>query len=287
LRAIILICLLVISVAGQSAHFLDAAAKRANTTKEKFASKICGYTTDQIAGRVFLEYGSIFVAADSVKVPNACIFRDEEAVREFQEDLRFSSARIGVAEVTLQTEAMRALLDAIEEASTLGLRITPLDGTIAGTRSYNDTARLWSSRFDRALTYWEQRGRIAKADADSARGFSPYEQVPLVLKWEQAQIWFSTGFDKSIFNSVAAPGTSQHISGLAFDVVEHSDNRVRSILNKKGWFQTIRTDQPHFTYLGLDEKDLPGRGLEMVVYRGNYYWVPKAAGPLSVGKIDR
>ena len=114
MRAIILICLLVISIAGQSLHFIDAAAKRANTTKEKFASKICGYTTDQIAGRVFLEYGSIFVAADSVKVPNACIFRDEEAVREFQEDLRFSSARIGVAEVTLQTEAMRALLDFLD-----------------------------------------------------------------------------------------------------------------------------------------------------------------------------
>ena len=169
MRAVILISFLAFSVVGQSAHFLDAAAKRANTTKEKFASKICGYQSDQIANRVFLEYGSIFVAADSVKVPNACIFRDEEAVREFHEELRFSSARIGVAEVTLQTEAMRALLDAIDEASTLSLRITPLDGTIAGTRSYDDTARLWSSRFDRALAYWERQGRIAKADAGSAR----------------------------------------------------------------------------------------------------------------------
>ena len=287
MRSILCICLLALVVTGQSASFLEAAAKRAKTTKEKFAAQICGYKTDQIAGRVFWEYGSVFIASEKVRVPKACIFRDEDAVQEFQDDLDLSSAKIGVAEVTLQKEAMRALLDAIDEAWMSRLRITPLDGTIAGTRSYDDTVRLWNSRFHRALDHWQRRGRIAKADADAARTYPAYQQVPLVMKWEQEQIWFSTGFDRSIFSSVAAPGTSQHLSGLAFDVVEYSNNQVRSILNKHGWFQTIKTDQPHFTYLGLDEKELPRRGLEMVIHRGNSYWIPKPDQASPVSQRDR
>ena len=263
--------------AAQPANFLEAAAKRAKITEDRFLAKICDHERNQIANRVFWEYGSVFVAADRVKTPVACIFKDEEAVREFHGKLGLSSARIGVAEVTLQTEALRALLDAIEEAWAQQLRITPLDGTIAGTRSYEDTVRLWTSRFNRALDHWVRRGRISQPEAEEARRLQPYEQIPLVMKWEQAQMWFSTGFNKSIFTSVAAPGTSQHLSGLAFDVVEHSNSRVRLILNKYGWFQTIRTDEPHFTYLGLPEAELPRRGLEMVVHRGNYYWVPRGS----------
>lgn len=262
------------SVTAQSSPFLEAAAKRANTTKEKFAAHICDHAQDQIAGRVFWEYGSIFIAAERVKTPKTCVFKDEESVKDFQKELELSSARIGVAEVTLQKEAMRSLLDAIEEAWSQQLRITPLDGTIAGTRNYNDTVRLWGSRFNRALDHWVRRGRISRSDAEYSRSLQPHEQIPLVMKWEESQLWFSTGFNKSIFTSVAAPGTSQHLSGLAFDVIEHSNSRVRWLLNKHGWFQTIRTDEPHFTYLGHPETTLPSRGLEMVVHRGNFYWVP-------------
>jgi hypothetical protein len=282
LQVRLLVVLLVFgsTVTAQSSLFLDAAARRANTTKDKFVQKVCDYSNDQIANRVFWEYGSVFIAAESVQTPKTCIFRDEETVRSFQRHLGLASARIGVAEITLQTEALRSLLLAIQDAAAQGLSITPLDGTIAGTRSYEDTARLWSSRFDRALDYWVRLGRIPVTEAEAARKLQPHEQIPLVMKWEQSQIWFSTGLNKSIFGSVAAPGTSQHLSGLAFDVVEHSNNRVRSIMNQHGWFQTIRTDEPHFTYLGHAETELPGRGLEMVVYRGNSYWVPRV-GPIN------
>ena len=280
MRSLFAVLLLASVVMAQPADFLNAAARRAKTTKDKFAEKICDYERDQIAKRVFWEYGSIFIAAERVKTPKACVFKDEDAVRDFHESLELSSARIGVAEVTLQTEAMRSLLDAIEEAWTQQLRITPLDGTIAGTRNYQDTVRLWGSRFDRALEYWEKRGRISPGEAEAARRLEPHKQIPLVIKWEESQIWFATGFNKSIFTSVAAPGTSQHLSGLAFDVVEHSNSRVRSILNKHGWFQTIRSDEPHFTYLGLREAELPSRGLEMAVHRGNFYWVPRQVAPI-------
>lgn len=275
MRSLFCFLLLFSSAMAQSSVFLDAAAKRARTTGDKFVENVCDHERDQIARRVFWEYGAIFIAAESVKTPKTCVFKDEDAVRDFHESLELSSARIGVAEVTLQTEAMRSLLDAIEEAWTQQLRITPLDGTIAGTRNYEDTVRLWSLRFNRALDHWERLGRISPVEAATARKMEPHQQIPLVIKWEQAQIWFATGFNKSIFTSVAAPGTSQHLSGLAFDVVEHSNSRVRSILNKHGWFQTIRSDEPHFTFLGLSESELPMRGLEMAVHRGNFYWVPR------------
>jgi hypothetical protein len=61
---------------------------------------------------------------------------------------------------------------------------------------------------------------------------------------------------------------------LAFDVVEAGNPAVRRILNKYGWYQTIRTDQPHFTFLGVEETELPARGLRNIFADGNSYWVP-------------
>ena len=49
---------------------------------------------------------------------------------------------------------------------------------------------------------------------------------------------------------------------LAFDVNEFDNPRVREILAKHGWFQTVLSDLPHFTYLGLKEKDLPKEWIE-------------------------
>lgn len=252
--------------------FISAAAVRAELSPEKFKSTVCPYDSDPIAARVFSEYGSVFVASRDVIVPDRCVFKDDEEVAALQARAELTTVRI--ANITLQKEAMRALLAAIEEAKGSRLRITPLDGTIAGTRSYADTVRLWNSRFYRALDHWQRRGRISKADADAARLLTPFDQVPVVLKWEAQQIWFSTGFNRSILSSVAAPGTSQHLSGLAFDVAESSNSRVRAILNKHGWYQTVLADEPHFTYLGHPEEDLPKFGLISKLRNGYKFWVP-------------
>jgi hypothetical protein len=49
---------------------------------------------------------------------------------------------------------------------------------------------------------------------------------------------------------------------------------VREILAKHGWFQTVLSDLPHFTFLGLKEKDLPKNGLKSVVVDGQTFWIP-------------
>ena len=94
------------------------------------------------------------------------------------------------------------------------------------------------------------------------------------MEWEARGYYFATDFSRTIFSSVAAPGTSQHLSMLALDVAQFAHPEMRFILNKHGWFQTIANDTPHFTYLGFKEGELPERGLKAVFKGGYKFWVP-------------
>lgn len=268
------------AAASQSSPFLDFVKQRilrepmpAGASRISFDS-VCAVDRNPLARRVLYEYGSIFTATTEVRLPATCIFNDAEEVADFQERLEIKEVTIGTASIELQAAAMEQLEKARSEAATRGLRITPLDGSVAARRTYNDTVRIWNSRFLRALDHWTLRGKIPSEDADKARKAPVRQQVDMVVGWESKGLYFSTNFSKSIFYSVAPPGTSQHLSLLAFDVVESGNPAVRKILNKYGWFQTIRTDQPHFTYLGVDESELPKRGLTNISHNGNSYWVP-------------
>lgn len=255
--------------------FLQVAAERTDDGSKghDFAS-VCDHENDPVARRVLREYGAFFVAAETVSVPPRCIFRDEAEVSEFHAGIELSTANFGGTEITLQTGAMAALLEAVQLAAAEKIKLTPLDGSIAGLRTYDDTVRLWNSRFYPALDHWQRRGRIGKEAADAARELTAFEQVPLALSWESKGMWFSTGLNRSILTSVAAPGTSQHLSGLALDIVQYRDRRVRSILNGVGWYQTVVDDEPHFTFLGFPEAELSRRGLISRVKNGYKFWVP-------------
>jgi len=61
---------------------------------------------------------------------------------------------------------------------------------------------------------------------------------------------------------------------LAFDVTENDNPTVRKILSHHGWFQTVISDTPHFTYLGVTEDQLPSLGLKKVTNGGRTFWVP-------------
>ncbi|MGB8508078.1 MAG: hypothetical protein WCD76_06725, partial [Pyrinomonadaceae bacterium] len=110
--------------------------------------------------------------------------------------------------------------------------------------------------------------------AEAMRGLSMREEVAAVLELELAGVFFSKDFSKSILYSVAAPGASQHLAMLAFDVSEFADAEVRRLLARRGWFRTVRSDLPHFTFLGLNESDLPANGLKRVESGGQHFWVP-------------
>ena len=255
--------------------FYEALAKALKKRKIKIDS-VCP-PSNPVARRILEEYGAIFVADKKVTPPPVCIFSNEEQVTKFQDDAGFEAELIGFDEVELQPEALKKLNKAREEAKKEGLDITPRDGAEAARRNYEDSVRLWNSRFDPALDYWLSQGRLTAEQVTRLRSLPLPQQVAEVLELEKSGIYFSKDLSKSILYSIAAPGTSQHIAMLAFDVNEFENPRVREIMAKHGWFQTVLSDLPHFTFLGLKEKDLPKHGLRSVEINGQVFWIPNVA----------
>ena len=237
--------------------------------------------SNPVARRVLEDYGAMFLANETVLPPPTCVFNSQKEVDEFQNEAGFTLALVGGDEIELQPAAMAALLAAREEARKAGLDITPRDGTEAARRSFADTERLWATRFLPALVHWQKRGRLSREQVARLRKLPLKDQVREVLELEKSGIYFSTDFSKSILYSIAAPGTSQHIAMLALDVDQFANERVRRILARHGWFQTVKSDLPHFTFLGLAEKDLPSRGLRSVKSGAQLFWIPNVEKVMS------
>ena len=255
--------------------FYEALAKALKKRKAKIET-LCP-PSDPVAKRILEEYGAIFLAHKKVTPPPVCIFSNEEQVTKFQDDAGFEAELIGYDEVELQPEALKQLNKAREEAQKEGLDITPRDGAEAARRNYEDSVRLWNSRFQPALDYWLSQGRLTEQEVTRLRSLPLSLQVAEVLELEKTGIYFSKDLSKSILYSIAAPGTSQHIAMLAFDVNEFLNPRIREIMAKHGWFQTVLSDLPHFTFLGLKEKDLPKHGLRSLQINGQVFWIPNVA----------
>lgn len=253
------------------AGFREIVEKHLKTRRLDLA-KVCP-ANDAVATRVFSDYGAIFVSKRT-SLPGRCVFDSEDEVRAFQSLAHPYELKVGGVSVTLQRAAMHAFEAARAEAAKSRLSITPRGGATASTRSYAKTVELWDSRFTPALRHWTAKGKITRDEADAAIKASIREQVAMVLAWEDKGFWFSKDLQKSILYSVAVPGASQHIFMLALDVEQFADARVRHILAKHGWFQTVKSDLPHFTYLGLKEDDLPSLGLKREVISGQTFWIP-------------
>ena len=241
--------------------------------RDRTVANICP-EGDDVARRVLHDYGAMFVGSDDILLPPACVFTSEDQVSEFQSAAGVAPSKIGDAVIELQPAAMKALVQARAAAQAEGLDITPRDGAEAARRSYADTVRLWNSRFLPALDHWTNAGRVPADEADRLRALPISQQVLAVLELEKQGIFFSKDLSKSVLYSIAAPGTSQHIAMLAFDANEFLDARVREIMAEHGWFQTVLSDLPHFTFLGLKESELPQRGLKSVEANNQKFWIP-------------
>lgn len=270
------------------ASFYEVLRQALKKRKTKLES-ICP-TSDRVARRVLEDYGAMFLANKKVKPPPVCVFTSDEEVADFQENAGYTSELIGFDQIELQPEAMKQLLKAREEAQKENLDITPRDGAEAARRSYEDSLQLWQTRFLPALEYWHAQGRLTEAEVARLKALPLRNQVGEVLELEKSGIYFSKDLSKSILYSIAAPGTSQHIAMLAFDVNEFDNPRVREILQKHGWFQTVLSDLPHFTFLGLKQKDLPKNGLKQVEVDGQTFWIPNILpndNPVTAGRDKR
>lgn len=212
--------------------------------------------------RLFAEYGAIF--ATTATPPPVIIFSDATEVEEFQSSLPLGQGVFGEHQVRLQSVALGALVAAAAEMAERGRSITAR-ASDAGGRSYADTVRLWVRNVTRGLEHWQGLDRISPELAQSIREMSPVDQVSAILNLEDTeQLFFGTFFDKSILYSVAAPGASQHLAMLAFDVTEYEDPETDLVLSRYGWYRTVPNDLPHFTYLGQEQESLPSIGLQRV-----------------------
>ena len=262
---------------GTAASFYEELRKALKKRKTR-VENICP-PSDSVARRVLEEYGAIFLAIKKVTTPPVCIFTSEEQVAKFQDALDYVTENVAGADIELQTAAMDALLEARKQAHKEGLDITPRDGSEAARRSYDDSLHLWNTRFLPALDHWLSQGKLSEEQVQRLKGMPLRSQIAHVLELEKSGIYFSKDLSKSILYSIAAPGTSQHIAMLALDVNEFDNPRVREILAEHGWFQTVLSDLPHFTFLGLEEKDLPRHGLKSVEADGQVFWIPNVVDP--------
>jgi hypothetical protein len=233
--------------------------------------------SDDLAWRMLAEYGAVFVAQDNVSRPTTVRFNSEDEVKQWQsgltvERLDYGEKRFGnYAE--LQSQAMAAFRAARAEIEEMGLSLTPR-GQDAGRRGFEDTVKLWQSRVEPGLAHWVLLKKLSSKEAERIKALPATEQVLEILKLEAQGMFFSKDFTKTILASVAPPGTSQHISLLALDVFEYENYDVRLKLAKHGWYQTIPTDLPHFTYLGVKEGKLRDLGLKRVISNERAFWVP-------------
>lgn len=234
---------------------------------------ICNQS-DAVQMRILDEYGAIFVADEMVKVPPVCMFETPAAVNKFQQGIFKKAENVDGTEIELQTSAMYWLLKAREKAQKKNLDITPRGGSEAARRSFEDTMRLWKSRFEPACAHWLKEGRLTPEQVEKLKQLSIKEQVKEVLELEKQGIFFNTFFNNSILYSVAAPGTSQHLAMLALDVAEFENEEVRKILAKHGWFRTVQNDTPHFTFLGRKKGDLKKLGLKKIETKDGEFWIP-------------
>ncbi len=241
---------------------------------------IAASISSPVESRLFAEYGAIFLTAATP--PPTIIFATSNEVDQFQSSLSVGTGKFGEQIIELQALAIEALKAAATDLSLAG-RSLSARAPDAGRRSYEDTVRLWTRNVTRGLEHWEAHGRITAEKATAIRELAPVEQVGVILGLEETEdLYFGTFFDRSILYSVAAPGASQHLSMLAFDVAEYQETAVESALERQGWFRTVVNDLPHFTYLGRREDELSELGLKRVV-RGYgetdyHFWVPDLLG---------
>lgn len=233
--------------------------------------------TSPVEKRLFAEYGAIFLT--KAVPPPTIRFADSAAVEAFQSSLATKSARFGEHDIELQAEALDALVAAAAELTQQELTLSARAAD-SGRRSYAETVALWRRNVTRGLAHWQELGRLEAARADEVLALETGEQVAAILDMEEREeLYCGTFFNRSILYSVAAPGASQHLSLLAFDVAEYRDAAVETALNACGWHRTVIHDLPHFTYLGYTAEELAGLDLQAVTHEyGDFacrYFVPR------------
>lgn len=231
--------------------------------------------TDRLGRRILAEYGAQLVSQGAgVVFPPVYRFAGQSEIAAWQATAHPTPVTLGGVKIELQPAAAKAIEAAAAEAKTLKLGLRPRGGASAARRSYGDAATFWKSRVEGGLKHWVKKGKLTAKRAAALRAMPLDEQIEAILEEEDRSSFFASSLDKTVMRSTAPPGSSQHHAMLALDVEQYENPQVRELLARHGWFQTVISDLPHFTYLGVAEKDLPGLGLTRVQSEGRVWWIP-------------
>lgn len=179
-------------------------------------------------------YGAAFVNHNpEVQLPSKVLFKDDKETKEFQATLTMGKVN-GTNNCYLQKAAADALNRAKAQVS-IALKSGYADSDC--TRSFAANVRFW-----RKYANDKTLARIQK------------------------------GQETKILGTVAPPGASQHLWGLAIDLRVSSEAQ-RQALNQNGWFRTVEYDAPHWTYIGYPPDKLGDLGFKNKVIGGISYWL--------------
>ncbi|WP_026732340.1 D-alanyl-D-alanine carboxypeptidase family protein [Fischerella sp. PCC 9605] len=179
-------------------------------------------------------YGAAFVNQDpEIKLPTKVIFNNEQETQDFQATLTMAKVND-----SYDCYLQKAAADALNRAK--AQVIIPLKsgyGDSDCTRSFTTTVRFW---------------RKYANDITLAR--------------------VRQGEETKILGTVAPPGSSQHLWGIAIDL-RVSNEVQKQALNRNGWFRTVENDIPHWTYVGYPPEKLSEFGFKNKVVSGVSYWL--------------
>ncbi|PMB53210.1 peptidase M15 [Fischerella thermalis CCMEE 5201] len=179
-------------------------------------------------------YGAAFVNHNpEVQLPSKVLFKDDKETKEFQTTLTMGKVN-GTNNCYLQKAAADALNQAKAQVS-IALKSGYADSDC--TRSFAANVRFW-------------------------RKYANDKTLARVQK----------GQETKILGTVAPPGASQHLWGLAIDLRVSSEAQ-RQALNQNGWFRTVEYDVPHWTYIGYPPDKLGDLGFQNKVIGGISYWL--------------
>lgn len=183
---------------------------------------------------ILQEYGGIFATTNpQIQLPPKVAFDTAKETKAFQDTLKLARVNAG-RNCFLQAPAAASF-------NTI-LRTTPIP--LKSGRGKSDCLRT----FETTREFWNK-----------------YSNEKTLQKIRQGQL-------QPIMRKVAPPGSSQHLWGLAIDLGQLNPRQTQ-ILNQNGWFQTVKGDQPHWTYLGMSMEELIQLGFKKQVIGRNTYWL--------------
>ncbi|PMB44849.1 peptidase M15 [Fischerella thermalis CCMEE 5205] len=179
-------------------------------------------------------YGAAFVNHNpEVQLPSKVLFKDDKETKEFQATLTMAKVN-----ETNNCYLQKAAADALNRAKaqvSIALKSGYTDSDC--TRSFAANVRFWRK----------------------------YANDKTLVRVQQGQ-------ETKILGTVAPPGASQHLWGLAIDLRVSSEAQ-REALNQNGWFRTVEYDVPHWTYIGYPPDKLGDLGFQNKVIGGISYWL--------------